>query len=92
MGGKLATNKLARSGGSGRKGLCRTVFLQLKGGNGDLAERLIDIWRRQHIPLYDSNGDCVAEVRFYRDRNKLKDIKEQASRGIGRAFVSMGES
>ncbi len=87
----MTTNKLARASGSGKKGLCRTVFLQLKGGNGDLAERLMDIWRRQHIPLYDRNGDCVAEVRFYRDRSELKDAKDRASHGIGRAFVSMVE-
>lgn len=91
-GGKLTTNRLAQASGKGKKGLCRTVFLQLKGGKGDLAERLMDIWRRQRIPLYDSNGDCVAEVRFYRDDSELKNEKDRASRGISRAFVSMVES
>ena len=91
MGGKSITNKPAQAGGSGKKGLCRTVFLQLKGGDGDLAKKLMDIWRRQHIPLYDSSGDCVAEVRFFRDDSELKSEKDRAPRSISRAFVSMVE-
>ena len=49
----------------------------------------MDIWRRQHIPLYDCNGDCVAEVRFFRNDSEPKSEKDRASRGISRAFVSM---
>ena len=71
--------------------MCKAVSLQLNGGRGDLAERLIDIWRRQCIPVYNSMGDCVAEVRFFKS-NESKNAKDRVSRGIRRAFVSMVES
>jgi hypothetical protein len=86
--GKTNTNKIARAIGSGRRGACKTISLQLNGGRGDLAERLINIWRRQRIPVYNSMGDCVAEVRFFRS-GEAKGTKDSASRGISRAFVSM---
>jgi hypothetical protein len=87
MDGKLATKRLAQAGGNGKGKPCRQVFLQLKGGNGDLEERLMSIWRRQRIPIYNRDGDCVAEIRFFREGET-----RSASSGISRAFVSMTES
>ena len=89
--GNTNTNKIARASGSGRRRACKAVSLQLNGGRGDLAGRLIDIWRRQRIPVYNSMGDCVAEVRFF-GGGEPKGAKDRASYGIGRAFVSMIES
>ncbi len=89
LGGKLSTNKLARAIGSGKGKACRQIFLQLKGGNSDFAKRLMDIWRRQRIPIYNRYGDCVAEIRFYRNNSELKDAKERALRGVSKAFVAM---
>jgi hypothetical protein len=88
--GKTNTNKIARAIKSGRCGVCKAVSLQLNGGRGDLAESLLSIWRRQRIPVYNSMGDCVAEVRFFRG-GEPKGAKDSASRGIGKAFVSMVE-
>ena len=89
--GKTNTNKIARAIGSGRRGVCKAISLQLDGGRGDLAESLLSIWRRQRIPVYNSMGDCVAEVRFFKN-NESKNAKDRVSRGIGNAFVSMVEN
>ena len=74
-----------------RRRVRKAVSLQLNGGKGDLAESLLSIWRRQRIPVYNSMGDCVAEVRFFRG-NESKNAKDRVSRGIGNAFVSIVES